>query len=226
MNGLYRLNAPAEVGLSFACQQGPVQSALAYQQVGARNAVVGFTSPSTTYTRMRSLQADAARLDQNVQSFVPRNAPFFDVWSAWYRQSWLPFYTEYASEDYSTSARLGALWKSDAIADQTTTSEAQFNALAEDYAKQRQANGQPVPTLTFAPHTADQAKGVGVSSLPWWFWAGAATVVVGIGYLAYAKYQEAQRTAAVLKDPEVLSSLFGPEAGAAMRIRNRIDARK
>lgn len=222
--GMNALSRPAEIGLAFASSASKPQAALAYQQVGC--AQIGFTSPSATYTRMRALQADAVRLDQNVQAFVPSTSAFFAAWNAWYRASWLPFYTEYASEDYSTSARLGAIWKSDAIADQTTTFEGQFAALAQDYANQRQANGQVVPPLTFAPHTADQAKGVGVSSLPWWFWAGAATVAVGVGYLAYVKYQEAKRTAAVLKDPEVLSSLFGPEAGAAIRVRNRIDAGK
>lgn len=195
--------------LRHACQTSDFGLACltAGQSVPANAAIIGFTAPTTTYDRMRSLQGEAAHLDANVQLYIPKASPLYAAWTAWYRDSWGPFYKKYASEDYSTWSRLGAAFSSDDLATMELQYENQFRSLLDDYNRQPTAQGHSQSPST--PNTADQARGAsGTFALPWWFWVGTTVAVGGVGYFLYQRYKGVQETNRYIREhPEIVAKL-------------------
>lgn len=147
-------------------------------------AVVGFTSPSGTYDRMRALQGDVLRLDANVDGSLPASSPFVAAWKAW-RATWTPFYDKYAGPDAGTWTKLGAAFRSDALAADVDRFDAQFHSFLTEYGTLRNPQGAPLPGVLPTPALP---AGPDHAELPWWFWAGTGAGAVGLGYLAYRRF--------------------------------------
>lgn len=161
----------ANVGLSTVTQNQGIQ--------------IGFTAPDSTYDRMRMLNARAVHVNGNVANYV-RDPVYKEAWNAWYNQ-WRPFYEKYAGPNAKLTTKSNvALFRSDELAAQQSAQEGQFESLLADYNQQRTIAGGLVPQIEYTAPTPVPTN----NALPWWFWVGGGALLVGIGYLAYRKYQE------------------------------------
>jgi hypothetical protein len=193
------LSQKSDLGLRAACACRPPASAVvggaAPRAPHTARAVIGYTTPSVTYDRMRQIDASADSLDRDMKAFVS-NAQTLAAWAQWLK-GWKTYIAPFNLEDKGAyeSAKLWAVLSSDDIARQVDSYRQQLDGWYLKYAKERLPNGQPVPDPSGLPPTkgeieADRAAKNNSSSapsvgLPWYFWLGLGVAGVGVLYLVY-----------------------------------------
>lgn len=185
----------------------------------SRSVVVGFTSPTTIYEKMRSLDREADALNQDVLANVSSDGTsgaYKRAWMAWYAQ-WKTFLAKTLDE------KVGNLLHTDALDAEVDVKRGEFGGFKRDYPLQHRPDGTLVPSPSVpVPAPLPKPGGGGPSSesiLPWWAWMIGGIAVVGLGYLGYRKYQEltAKRRAIETEVlPGVLGGFFGPKTGRSL----------
>lgn len=169
----------------------------------------GYIYPTRIYDRMRAINANAQRLDANMQAYVT-NGALRAGWDdgaggGWY-PAWKPFYERYAGPNASEWAKLGAAFDTAELSAEVDRRERELDSLVAEYNTQRQPNGAAVPqiaALALAP-LADE------SFIPWWFWVIGGVAIAGAGWLIYRKVQEG-RAKQRYAEGKILPMFFGEE---------------
>lgn len=194
------MNRTANIGLDLA-----VHRFRSSAPARVPDPIIGWTTPTVTYERMRALQANAERLNASIQTYVVEG-PYKAGWRAWYA-NWTAFYEKYAGPDASNGAKLGALFNTDDLAAQVDRYEAEYQSYFKDYANQKTPSGGKPPPISPPQKPVIQIT----SGLPWWFWAGAGVAAVGIGYVIYNRYQATKKRVAYLdKNAPAIIDAFVP----------------
>lgn len=173
------------------------------------SASTGWTPPVDIYERMRATNVDAVRLDGNMLAYVA-DPVLRNAWNAWYAH-WKALFEKYAGPNAGFNDKASvALYRSDELSQQAREEDARLRSFYDDYNRQRQINGAPVPRLG-VPAPIPPTPPV-TSGMPWWFWMLGGIGVVGLGYLAYRKVQEGIAKKKVLDKytPSLLDKYLGP----------------
>jgi hypothetical protein len=179
---------------------------------------IGFTSPTTIYEKMRTLDREADALNQDVLANVASDGTsgaYKRAWMAWYAQ-WKTFFAKTLDE------KVGNLLHTDALDTEVDGKRSEFLGFKRDYPLQHRPDGTLVPAPSVpapAPLPKAGSGPGGESILPWWGWMIGGIAVVGLGYLGYRKYQEltAKRKAIETEVlPGVLGGFFGPKTGHSL----------
>lgn len=184
MSSLDQFTKTANVGLTFICQN--TNASLMAKRRLEQTAQTGFIAPATIYEKMRSIHADAERLNQNINAYVS-DPVFRNSFLAWL-SNWVPFYEKYAGPTPDTSAKLAAAFRSEELNQQVEDERARLQSFYEQYQSQKRPDGSPVPGLP-APNVRPPSPlpPPPVSSTPWWFWVAGGALLVGVGYLVFKK---------------------------------------
>lgn len=154
-----------------------------------RASLIGFTAPTVTYDKIRTLQTKVIPLDADVRKNVPTTAPFYAAWSLWF-DDFERFYTLYGPVDAPGHAQ--GVFISDELAAKTSAYWRDYQQLYDTYSAQKTAQGKPVPPPSIPkgsePTVPPDNKGGGGGggwSLPWWFWVGGTLVLGTALYVGY-----------------------------------------
>lgn len=175
-------------------------------------AMVGWTRPGDSFSRLDVLNTDAVRLNANMIAFISPG-PLMSGWSAWFTE-FDRLYQTFAGPHASKLQQANVITHSDEFAQRVTTEEEQYRSFLAEYNNQRLSNGQPVPQLVPRIPGPPQAFGW---TIPWWAWMLGGVAVVGVGYLGYLQYIKTRNTRrAIDKElPRLLDSLL-PKGGHSL----------
>lgn len=184
-------------------------------------AYVGFTIPALSFDKMRQINGAALALNFDIERHVAREA-FKDAWNRWF-ETWNHFFERYQT----SSGKAGALFDSDAVANQTESFRQQLEKWVSAYGAESGPDGKPVPPSSSAivPPSPEPGKGGDTTAtsegLPWWVTSllvvGGLSVVAGTIFIIRRKAIEAKQAEHVIRRnvlPIVMGSVMGP-AGTA-----------
>lgn len=221
MSYLKDMAETSDLGLRFASAD-MVARPTAFSKRGSGE----IAQPSTGYiyqididAKMKQVDTSALALAHDVQTnvgdlvFQKAYAAWFADWKAWYEQS-QKLLMKLFSNPFRTKE----------LDDQTESYRQQLLGWYADYRNQKGHDGRtPVPPPSGqppipAPTPPPDDKGGGGAGLPWWFWVLGGVGLVGLGYIAYRKYQEGVAKKHVLERyaPGIVKKHLGPFAEPAL----------
>jgi len=182
--------------------------------------------PSTGYiyqidvdAKMKQVDTSALALAHDIQTNV--GDPVFQKNYAAWLADWKAFY----EQSQKLLAKLFSNpFRTKELDDQTESYRQQLIGWYADYRNQKGHDGRtPVPPPSGQPPvpapTPPDGRGGGASAgLPWWFWVLGGVGLVGLGYIAYKKYQEGVAKKHVLERyaPGIVQKHLGPFAKPAL----------
>lgn len=175
------------------------------------NTTVGFTSPATTYEKMRRVDTAARILNDDIRAYVT-NPAFREAYERWYTR-WREFY------DRTMGEKVSNVFRSDEIAELTGGYEQDLARYQESYSAERDAQGRPLPShspkvpVTPPPSTDDKKE----EGIPLWhFLLGVGVIGAGV-FAYYTAKRMMQVRSAIEKDvlPIAMGATMGP-AGVAL----------
>lgn len=174
--------------------------------------VTGFTTPTSIYEKMRTIDRAAGDLNRDILTNVAEGG-YRSAWRAWFAQ-WQAFFSKTFNE------KVGNVFRTDELDQEVDFKASEFEGFRKSYPQQKRPDGSPVPPSSQpAPIVLPKPGKEGGSTLPWYFWVGVTVAAAGLGYVGYLKYHELKaKRQALEKDvlPGVLGGFFGPKTGGAL----------
>lgn len=191
--------------------------------------VVGWTTPTTIYERMRTIDSSAREMNALILANVTRDT-FKASWSTWLAR-WNVFFEKYQG----FFAKLGAPFYTDELSRTVEDYRSGLAAFQRGYGAERDAKGEPLPPPVAAlpePLTGPDKKSES-SVFPWWGWALVGVGTVGVGFFLYKRYVAVSSDLAYKRKalerilPSIMEKEMGPMGrqlgeAAASRDPNRL----